>query len=116
MATQENYVVDQGSTFEVIVEARYNNELINLTNMTPQSQMRKSYYTKTYIELNVQVHGNPVDGLVKLTIPPSVSNSARAGRYVYDIEVHDDSGEHAVRILQGIITVSPQVTKTAQGV
>jgi len=113
MAIQVNFNVDQGSTFYAV--ATIQNEdgsLFDLTGFTPYSQMRKSYYTKTAFEVLVSVENDdPASGNLRLTIPATVSNSMRAGRYVYDVEVHKDSDESVKRVMQGIITVSPQVTK-----
>lgn len=112
MAVQINFVVDQGTTFEAI--ATIQNEdgsIFNLTGLTAYSQMRKSYYTNTAIEISAEIDGDPIEGNIKLSMLPSVTNNIRAGRYVYDVEVHDATGDYVKRVLQGIITVSPQVTK-----
>lgn len=112
MAIQVNFVVDQGTSFSAVVSVQNEDgSIFNLTGLTPYSQMRKSYYTKSAIDITAEVEGDPTEGNIKLSIPPSVSNSIRAGRYVYDVEVHDATGEYVKRVLQGIITVSPQVTK-----
>lgn len=112
MAIQVNFVVDQGTSFSAI--ATIQNEdgsVFNLTGLTPYSQMRKSYYTKTAIEITAEVDGDPQNGDIKLSLSPTASNAIRAGRYVYDVEVHNGDGSYVKRVLQGIITVSPQVTK-----
>lgn len=113
MAVQINFVVDQGATFTAIVTIENEDgTLFDLTNMTPLSQMRKSYYTNTSIDIDVEVWGDPLNGEVKIKILPAVSNAIRAGRYVYDIEVHSDlDTEYVKRVVQGIITISPQVTR-----
>lgn len=112
MSVQINFVVDQGTTFSAT--ATIQNEdgsIFDLTGLTAHSQMRKSYYTKTSIEITANVDGDPVDGNIKLTLLPNITNNIRAGRYVYDVEVHDVTGDYVKRVLQGIITVTPQVTK-----
>lgn len=112
MAVQINFVVDQGTSFSAIATIKNEDgSLFNLTGLTPYSQMRKSYYTKTAIEITAEVYGDPVNGDIKLSMPPSVTDGIRAGRYVYDVEVHDATGDYVKRVLQGIITVTPQVTK-----
>lgn len=114
MATQVNLVVDQGTSFITIVPIKNEDgSAFDLTGLSARSQMRKSYYTKTSIDITAEIEGDPLDGNIKLSIPPSVSEGIRAGRYVYDVEVHDASGDYVKRVMQGIVTVSPQVTKTA---
>ena len=73
--------------------------------------MRKSYYTNTSTDITAVVDGDPTEGNIKLSLLPAVSNTLRAGRYVYDVEVHDATGDYVKRVLQGIITIDPQVTK-----
>lgn len=113
MAVQVNFVVDQGTAFTAI--ATIENEdgsIFDLTGLTPYSQMRKSYYTNTSFDITAAVEGDPLNGDIKLSLLPTESNAIKAGRYVYDVEVHDGTGDYVKRVLQGIITVSPQVTKT----
>lgn len=114
MATHINFLVDQGTKFEGI--ATIQNEdgsIFDLTNYVPYAQMRRSYYTNSYITIGVSVYGNPQDGNVELILLPSDTNDIRPGRYVYDVEVHNPSDPDDVkRVLQGIITLDPQATKT----
>lgn len=112
MAAQTNFVIDQGTKFEAI--ATIQNEdgsLFDLTDLTAYSQMRKSYYTNTSTDITATIDGDPTEGNIKLSLSPAVSNTLRAGRYVYDVEVHNAAGDYVKRVLQGIITIDPQVTK-----
>jgi len=113
MAVQINFVIDQGTAFGAV--ATIQNEdgsIFDLTGLTPYSQMRKSYYTTSGFDITAEVDGPPTEGNIKLSLLPVESNAIKAGRYVYDVEVHDGTGDYVKRVLQGIITVSPQVTKT----
>jgi hypothetical protein len=40
----------------------------------------------------------------------TVTNAIEAGRYVYDVEL-TSSGDKTTRLVEGIATVTPQVTK-----
>lgn len=113
MANAVNFVIDQGTLFEGIATIENEDQTVfDLTDMTPYSQMRRSYYTNTAFDIGVEVYGDPINGQIKLTLLPSQSNVLRAGRYVYDVEVHSDvDPNYTKRVLQGIITISPQVTK-----
>ncbi len=114
MATVIHFVVDQGSTFKGIADIKNEDgSNFDLTDYVPYAQMRRSYYTTQKIDISVSVVGDPKDGAIELFLPPSVTNGIRPGRYVYDVEVHNPSDPDDVkRVLQGIITVDPQVTKT----
>ena len=113
MAVQVNFVMDQGTSFEAV--ATIQNEdgsIFDLTDLTAVSQMRKSYFTNTFITILATIEGDPLEGNVKLTLLPTETSAIRAGRYVYDVEVHNGDDTYVKRVLQGIITVSPQVTRS----
>ncbi len=115
MAIAINFVLDQGTTFEAI--ATIENEtgtIFDMTGLSPYCQMRKSYYTTNAIDVTAEVLGDPVNGEIKLSLLPSETDPIRAGRYVYDVEVRNSTGDYVKRVLQGVITVNPQVTRTPQ--
>ena len=49
-------------------------------------------------------------GTLTLTLNNSVTSALTAGRYVYDVELTDSSSKIS-RILEGIVTVTPEVTR-----
>ena len=108
MATVNNIVIDQGTTFSLTVNlANDDGSAMDLTEYTVASQMRKSYYTNTYTAFTT----SKVDltGEVTIALSATETSSLTAGRYVYDIEI--SSTEETVRVLEGIVTVTPEVTK-----
>jgi hypothetical protein len=71
--------------------------------------MRKSYYSSTKYDFNVQV---TTPNIGEITMIMSAANTANLtpGRYVYDVEIDDGAGE-VTRIFEGVITVLPNVTR-----
>lgn len=114
MATIINLVVDAGTSFEAIITLESEDGTIfDLTGLVPYSQMRRSYYTSSYIDIAAEVYGDPVDGQVRLSMIPSVTQTIKPSRYVYDVEVHNPNDVDFVkRLIEGIITVYPSVTRT----
>ena len=54
------------------------------------------------------------DGVCTLKLTNTQTDALKAGRYVYDVELsHTDSSDTTIieRVLEGIITVTPSVTK-----
>jgi hypothetical protein len=49
-------------------------------------------------------------GVVSLSMSANTTSSIPAGRYLYDLEVQDQNGVVS-RLVEGIVTVSPEVTK-----
>ena len=109
MATQKNIVIDQGTTFSVDVTAKDNTgSAKNLTGYTATAQLRKSYYSTTSTSFTTaQVDAT---GVITLSLNASETGNLKAGRYVYDCEAA--SGSDTIRVVEGIVTVTPQVTKS----
>jgi hypothetical protein len=114
MATVINFLVDQGTKFEGIAEIQNEDGTpFNLTDYVPYGQFKRSYYTNTAYDINVSIVGDPQNGEVKLVLLPTTTSGIRPGRYVYDVEVHNPNDPTDIkRILQGILTLDPEVTKS----
>lgn len=108
MATVNNIVIDQGTTFSFTVNLTNDDGTAkDLTNYTVTSQMRKSYYTSTYTSFTTAKVN--AAGSLTISLTPTQSSAVKAGRYVYDIEIV--SSTETLRIMEGIVTVTPEVTK-----
>ena len=108
MAVKSNINIDQGTDFRVTVNVTdANNSPIVLTGYTGKAQFRKHYTSLTAYDFGVIV----ANGAVTLSLSSSNSNSISPGRYVYDCELTSTTGVKS-RIVEGIVTVYPQVTKT----
>jgi hypothetical protein len=108
MAQKINIVIDQGTTFNTtfsIVDS--NDDPIDFSTYTANSQMRKSYSSSNAYTFSVAMTSS---GAVTLSMTANTTSSITAGRYVYDVEVQDVSGVRS-RIVEGIATVTPQVTR-----
>jgi len=110
MATVRNIVIDQGTTFTLsITVSDFTDTPINLTGYTLRSQMRKSYNSNTYTAFTV-TSDEPTEGEINLSLTATQTSALRYGRYVYDVEIVSSTGE-VTRVLEGIVTVNPEVTK-----
>jgi len=108
MARKNNIVIDQGSTFSTnIIALDANNDPIDLTTYTANSQMRKTYSSSTAYDFNVSLAN---DGTITLSMNAATTSTIIEGRYVYDVEIQNTSGIRT-RVVEGIATVTPQVTR-----
>lgn len=111
MAVISNLVIDQGTDFNVTI--RYLNDdatAIDLTGYQARSQMRRSYYSTTATTIAANI-SNPTDGNVTLILNANTTANLKVGRYLYDVEVVENTTYTVSRIIEGIITVMPEVTK-----
>lgn len=109
MATKANIIIDQGTTFSTVINlADENGDPIDLTGYTGDSEMRKHYSSSNSQSFTVSLGG--ANGTVTLSLTSTQTANLVAGRYVYDVELR--SGANVVsRIVEGVITVTPEVTR-----
>lgn len=115
MATLKNLYVDQGSDFSMpfTVSDLAGNPL-NLLSYEIVAVMKRSYESNIFTSLTVDVR-NPLDGEIVLCVPAQTSLGVRAGRYVYDVLIIDENGK-ATRVIEGLVTINPAVTKITQNI
>lgn len=108
MATQKNIVIDQGTTFSENVTAKDSTgSAKDLTGYTSTAQIRKSYYSSSSTDFTIaQVDAT---GVITISLTAAQTGNLKAGRYVYDVE--SASASETIRVVEGIVTVTPQVTK-----
>lgn len=110
MATKANLIIDQGSTFNTSINITdENDEGIDLTGYTGAGQIRKTYTSSSYTSITVSLGAN---GQVSMSLTPTQTANLTAGRYLYDVEL-TSSGGTVTRVVEGIVTVTPQITKNA---
>ncbi len=109
MAIRGNLIIDQGATFQTSINVTDDDEVaINLTGYTAAAQMRKHYTSSNATNFTVSI--SPVLGIVTLSMSANTTNSLVPGRYVYDCELTDTNGA-TTRLVEGIVTVTPGVTR-----
>jgi hypothetical protein len=109
MALKANIVIDQGTSFATTIDVTdEEGNLIDLTGFTGAAQMRKHYTSVTSTSFTVSINASL--GAVSLIMTANVTNSIAPGRYVYDCELTDTTGTVS-RLVEGIVTVTPGVTR-----
>lgn len=108
MATKLNLFIDQGSDYSTTIElVDDQGEPLNLTTYTGRAQLRKHYTSSTYKEFAVVGYSN---GAITLSMNAATSSNIVSGRYVWDLELVS-SGNVVSRLVEGILTVNPEVTR-----
>ena len=108
MATINNLLIDQGTTFSIVVNmTNPDGTEKDLTNYTPTAHIRKSYYSNTYTAFTVAKDN--LEGEITISLTATQTSALKAGRYVYDVEIL--SNVETLRVLEGIITVTPEATR-----
>jgi hypothetical protein len=71
--------------------------------------MRKSYQSSTAYAFTASVQ-NATQGKIRLQLTDEQSEAIPPGRWLYDVEIESPSGQRT-RVVEGIVTVNPQITK-----
>jgi hypothetical protein len=109
MASKANLVIDQGSTFSTdLYLTDTDNAPLILNGYTASSQMRK-WYTSSNASAVFTTYVNTDSSFITLSLSSNSTNNLVAGRYVYDVEI--TNGVTTSRVVEGIVTVTPQVTR-----
>lgn len=109
-----NATIDQGATWSVVITYKDSTgAAINLTGYTAAMQIRQQY-NSTDADLTLTSPSNgivitPLTGVVTVTITAAQTFTLAEGYYVYDIEL--TSGTYKDRLIQGQLTVAPEVTR-----
>ena len=112
MATISNLFVDAGSDYSIIVTIKNSaGSAYNLTNYVIKSQMRKSYSSSLAYDFNASVY-DASNGKIKLALTAANSELIPPGRWLYDVEITQGATGPRKRVLEGIVTVTPQITQT----
>jgi hypothetical protein len=103
--------MEQGADFNASIALDdVGGSAFNLVTFTATSQMRKSYYSSNATAtFNTNTGVDPSLGVVTLSLSSNSTANIYPGRYVYDVYVTNPTSR--IRVLEGIINVSPQVTK-----
>jgi len=109
MATKANLVIDQGATFSTDMTLQdVNGDYLQLGGYVANSQIRK-WYTSSNSAAVFAVSTNSLNGTLTLSLTANQTSNLDAGRYVYDVIL--SSGPVVSRVVEGIVTVTPKVTR-----
>lgn len=112
MAAITNLLIEQGANFSSTITLFNDDDTVfNLTGYTAAGQIRKSYSSSSAsATFTILFSADRSEGQITLSLTSTQTAAVEEGRYVYDIEV-TSSDSVVTRVLQGTVTVSPNVTR-----
>jgi len=115
MAQYEDITIDQGTDFAIELHlANKDGTTKNLSNHFVNAKLKKTYNSDSADTKTFTTVTDDSDGVVTLSLSNTITDSLKAGRYVYDVELSfNDSDGNAIieRILEGKAFVTPSVTR-----
>jgi hypothetical protein len=112
MAAYVELYMDQGTTFNSVLNLTNDltNANINVNGYSVTSQMRRSYYSANSTANIVCTITNPNNGEITMSLDANTTANIKSGRYLFDVQLVDNVGVTS-RVLEGIITVTPRITR-----
>ena len=111
MANQVELFCDQGTDFSYQLDlSNDDGTALNVANYTFTSSIRKSYYSSSVTANMTVAIVSAANGNVLISMNSATTTNIVAGRYLYDVKMKDNTNT-VFRVIEGIITVYPQITK-----
>jgi hypothetical protein len=108
MAIKANLIIDQGTDYSTSITLTDEDEsVIDLTGYSANAQIRKTYSSSNSVTFTTEI--TPAQGVIILSLTDSQTSNIVPGRYVYDVIL--TTGSTTSRIVEGIVTVTPRVTR-----
>lgn len=109
MAATAYLDIDQGSDFtsEMTLE-NDDGTPMNISGFNIRSQFRKSYNSVIGYDFVTTII-NAAQGKFTLSLSGVASSAIKPGRYLYDVEVY--GSQTKTRVVEGVITISPEITR-----
>ena len=112
MATISNIFIDQGADFSTTVTiSDSNGDALDLTSYTALAQVRKTYDSTTSTSFSATFNSDRTTGKITISLTNSQTSNLEAGRYVWDLKITDSSST-MTRVVEGIATVNPSVSRS----
>jgi hypothetical protein len=110
-AAYTNLYLEQGTTFTstITIDDVYG-DIYDMSGLVASSQIRKTYYSSN-ATATFATTINVGQGTVTMELDAANTATIAPGRYVYDTIITDNSSGTVTRILEGIVEVSPRVTR-----
>lgn len=106
--------IPAGATFSRVIRYKEDGSNVNLTGYTARMQIRPTAASATttlsLTTENSRIALGGTAGTITLSISATDTAAITAGRYVYDLELVS-AGGIVTRLLQGMVTVSANVTR-----
>lgn len=111
MATIRNIVIEQGASFSLPVVAFDASDNVNISQYGIYGSIKKTYASVSSVLFTI-TKTDASEGELEAVLSASQTASLKPGRYVYDIILIDQENK-VYRLLEGIVTVTPMVTRVS---
>lgn len=114
MARNVDLNIDQGTDTVFQLELiDSDQEPMDLTGFRAKASFARNMESGTRVNILTEIPDPVTDGYIHLTMTGDSSESLKATRYFYDVNLIDSASNITERVIQGVLTIDPAVTKDA---
>ena len=110
-AATYNFNLDQGADFVLEMIMKEDGSVKDLTGYSARAQMRKTKDAENPIASFICTIPVPDAGIIKMEMGNATTAAIPAGAYLYDLEIFTSSDTFVLRLLQGQVTVTREITR-----
>ena len=111
MAAYANILVHQGADFVTVFGVEEDTtDAVSLEGFTLKGQIRKTWSSSVAYDIDLEILDDEL-GLIEMAILKEETLKMRPGRYLYDIYAQNENGTRTFKILEGILTLEPRITR-----
>ena len=110
-AAPYDLVIDQGSDFAIDMTITEGGTAKNLTGYSGRAQLRTTHAASSATASFTVSVVNATAGTMKMELSAATTAGITAGRYIYDMEIHTSGDATVKRLIQGSVTINPEVTR-----
>lgn len=111
MAAYANILVHQGADFVTVISVEEDtSDAFSLDGFTLKGQIRKTWSSSVAYDIDVNI-ADAENGIINFVITKEESLKMRPGRYLYDVYAQNSSETQTVKIIEGILTLEPRITR-----
>ena len=106
----KNLIINAGEDFteDLEIASASGSGLVDLTNFTAQSQLRKHPDSTKFVGIAVSIT-NPTQGKINISIADTITSGIKPGRHVYDILLTRPGGGKLIGV-EGTALVRPGIS------
>ena len=108
-AGKYNIKIDQGSDFSLQLTVQEDGSAKSLSGFSVRGQVRPTKDSSTLTASFTTAITNASGGIFTVSLPFATTTNMAVGQYFYDIELF--TGSTVQRLIEGLVTVSPEVTR-----
>lgn len=110
MAIKANLVIDQGTSYSTTIFITDDEgETFDLSSYSAVSELRKHFTSTNAVSFGTSIDANAGSITVSLGAPNTAAITA--GRYVYDVKIYNSGNTSVLRVVEGEVNITPQVTQ-----